>query len=72
MCKQLNRQFLKKVKIANKFMKKFNSFSHQGSAIAIETPLHPNQNGYHRENKREVMRMSSGILLVGSNWKPPP
>lgn len=53
-------------------MKKINSFSHQGSAIAIETPLHPNQNGYHRENKREVMRMGSGSLLVGSNWKPPP
>lgn len=53
-------------------MKKFNSFSHQGSAIVIEMPLHPNQNGYHQENKGEVMRMSSGILLVGNNWKPPP
>jgi hypothetical protein len=51
----------------------FNIFSYQGNANASHTkiPLHPDQNGYHQENKQQQMlvrmqgKSNSYTLLVG-------
>jgi hypothetical protein len=57
---------------SNKFMKKFNFFSHQENANQnyLKIPSHPNQNGYHQENKQQyiLVMMGAGGTLTHSSY----
>jgi hypothetical protein len=68
----LKRQLSKKVDLANKYLKNCSTSLaiQEMQQNIIETPSHPNQNGYYPKNKQQQMltRMWWESKLVQSIW----